>query len=64
MLDRPRAGHHAVFDAVKAGPGKQAADMTEAHIRGFYVHLSRATPDESDRLPAGVRAGLCYQKGR
>jgi GntR family transcriptional regulator, transcriptional repressor for pyruvate dehydrogenase complex len=43
MLDRLRADHHAVFDAVKAGQGEQAADMIEAHIRGFYVHLSRAT---------------------
>jgi GntR family transcriptional regulator, transcriptional repressor for pyruvate dehydrogenase complex len=43
MLDSLRAEHHAVFSAFEAGEGDKAADLLEAHIRGFYLDLATAT---------------------
>ena len=42
MLDSLRAEHHAVFSAVEACDGEKAADLLEAHIRGFYMDLTTA----------------------
>jgi len=42
MLDSLRAEHHEVFSAVEAGDGERAADLLEAHIRGFYMDLTVA----------------------
>lgn len=41
--DGLRADHHAIFTAVEAGEAERAADRTEAHIRGFSVHMTSAT---------------------
>ena len=38
-----RADHHAIFTAVEAGQGEQAADRLEAHIRGFSAHMTTAS---------------------
>ena len=43
MLRHLRADHHALFDAIEAGQGEQAADLVEAHIHGFYRDLIAAT---------------------
>ena len=43
IRDGLRADHHAIFSAVQAGQGEQGADLVEAHIRGFYVHMSAAS---------------------
>src|SRR5665811_508784 len=42
IRDGLRADHHAIFTAVKAGKGEQAADRLEAHIRGFATHMATA----------------------
>jgi len=42
IRDGLRADHHAVFAAVEAGQAEQAADLLEAHIRGFYTELATA----------------------
>jgi GntR family transcriptional repressor for pyruvate dehydrogenase complex len=34
------ADHHAIFRAVEAGQADQAADLLEAHIRGFFRHMT------------------------
>ena len=41
--DSLRAEHHAVFAAVEAGQGEEAANLLESHIRGFYGHLISAS---------------------
>jgi GntR family transcriptional regulator, transcriptional repressor for pyruvate dehydrogenase complex len=41
VRDGLRADHHAIFEAVEAGQGEQAADRMEAHIRGFAIRLVR-----------------------
>ena len=43
VLDGLRADHHAIFTAVEAGHGEQAADQVEAHIRGFSAHMTTAS---------------------
>lgn len=43
MLASLRAEHHSVFSAFEAGEGEKAADLLEAHIRGFYMDLTTAT---------------------
>jgi DNA-binding FadR family transcriptional regulator len=40
IRDGLRADHHAIFKAVEAGQGEQAADLLEAHIRGFSTHMT------------------------
>jgi GntR family transcriptional repressor for pyruvate dehydrogenase complex len=40
IRDGLRADHHAIFTAVEAGRGEQAADLLEAHIRGFARHMT------------------------
>ena len=40
VRDGLRADHHAVFAAVEAGQAEQAADLLEAHIRGFATHMA------------------------
>jgi DNA-binding FadR family transcriptional regulator len=40
IRDGLRADHHAIFTAVEAGQGEQAADLLEAHIRGFSTHMT------------------------
>jgi GntR family transcriptional repressor for pyruvate dehydrogenase complex len=40
VRDGLRADHHAIFTAVEAGQGERAADLLEAHIRGFAPHLT------------------------
>jgi GntR family transcriptional repressor for pyruvate dehydrogenase complex len=42
MLDSLRAEHHQVFSAIEACDGEKAADLLEAHIRGFYTDLTVA----------------------
>ena len=42
MLERLRGDHHAVFAAIEAGQGEQAADLVAGHIHGFYVNLTAA----------------------
>jgi len=42
-LEGLRADHHAIFTAVEAGLGEQAADRLEAHIRGFSAHMTTAS---------------------
>lgn len=34
------ADHHAIFTAVEAGRAEQAADLLEAHIRGFFRRMT------------------------
>lgn len=43
ILEGLRADHHAIFTAVEAGDGEQAAARLEAHIRGFSAHMTTAT---------------------
>ena len=43
VRDGLRADHHAMFTAVEAGQAEQAADLMEAHIRGFAIHM---TPED------------------
>lgn len=43
MLDTLRADHRAIFTAVEAGEGEDAADRLEAHIRSFSAHMSSAS---------------------
>ena len=43
VRDGLRADHQAIFTAVEAGQAEQAADLMEAHIRGFATHM--APPD-------------------
>ena len=38
--DGLRADHHAIFNAVEAGHAEQAADLLEAHIRGFSARMT------------------------
>jgi GntR family transcriptional repressor for pyruvate dehydrogenase complex len=40
VRDGLKADHHAIFTAVEAGQGEQAADLLEAHIRGFATYMS------------------------
>ena len=40
IRDGLRADHHAIFAAIEAGEGEQAADRLEAHIRRFAQHLT------------------------
>jgi len=40
VRDGLRADHHAIFNAVEAGLAEQAADLAEAHIRGFATHMT------------------------
>lgn len=40
IRDGLRADHHAIFTAVEAGQAEQAADLLEAHIRGFSTHMT------------------------
>ena len=40
VRDGLRADHHAVFAAVEAGQAELAADLLEAHIRGFATHMA------------------------
>ena len=40
VRDGLRADHHAIFSAVEAGQAEQAADVMEAHIRGFATHMT------------------------
>jgi GntR family transcriptional repressor for pyruvate dehydrogenase complex len=40
VRDGLRADHHAMFTAVEAGQAEQAADLMEAHIRGFATHMA------------------------
>ena len=42
VRDGLRADHHAIFAAVEAGEGDQAADRLEEHIRGFSTHMTTA----------------------
>lgn len=39
VRDGLRADHHAIFEAVETRQAGQAADLLEAHIRGFATHL-------------------------
>jgi GntR family transcriptional regulator, transcriptional repressor for pyruvate dehydrogenase complex len=41
VRDGLRADHHAIFTAMEAGQGERAADLLEAHIRGFAPHLTK-----------------------
>jgi DNA-binding FadR family transcriptional regulator len=43
VFDGLRADHRAIFAAVGAGQGGQAANLVEAHIRGFSVHMPSAS---------------------
>ena len=40
VRDGLRADHHAIFTAVETGQAELAADLLEAHIRGFAPHLA------------------------
>jgi len=40
IRDGLRADHHAICQAIEAGQGERAADLLEAHIRGFAPHLT------------------------
>lgn len=40
VRDRLRADHRAILTAMEAGQGERAADLLEAHIRGFAPHLT------------------------
>jgi len=42
VRDGLRADRHAIFAAVEAGEGDQAADRLEEHIRGFSTHMTTA----------------------
>jgi GntR family transcriptional repressor for pyruvate dehydrogenase complex len=43
IRDDLRSQHHKVFDAVESGQAERAADLVEAHIRGFYLDLTAKT---------------------
>jgi GntR family transcriptional repressor for pyruvate dehydrogenase complex len=40
VRDGLRADHHEIFAALEAGQAEQAADLLEAHIRGFATHMT------------------------
>lgn len=53
LVDRLRADHHKIYDAIASGEGQLAADLVESHIRSAHASLGLGggSNDRSDGLP-------------